>query len=60
MLGTSFVIHFRNSYERNHMGSEDQAAGKIKQVKGKANDIAGAARGDTGQQIKGKVQKAVG
>lgn len=42
------------------MGTEDRIAGKIKQAKGTANDVAGAARGDTGQQIKGKVQKAVG
>ena len=42
------------------MGMEDRVAGKVKQAKGKANDIAGAAKGDTGQQIKGKVQKAVG
>ena len=42
------------------MGKEDVAAGKIKQAKGKANDVIGAIKGDTGQQIKGKVQKAVG
>jgi uncharacterized protein YjbJ (UPF0337 family) len=42
------------------MGREDVAAGKIKQAKGKANDVIGAVKGDTGQQIKGKVQKAVG
>ena len=42
------------------MGQEDIAAGKIKQVKGKANDIAGAVRGDAAQQIKGKAQKVVG
>lgn len=42
------------------MGVEDTAAGMVKQVKGKANDIAGAAKGDTGQQIKGKAEKAVG
>jgi uncharacterized protein YjbJ (UPF0337 family) len=42
------------------MGHEDVAAGKIKQAKGKANDIAGAVRGDTAQQIKGKAQQAVG
>jgi len=42
------------------MGNEDIAAGKVKQVKGKANDIAGAVKGDTAQQIKGKVQKGVG
>jgi uncharacterized protein YjbJ (UPF0337 family) len=42
------------------MGQEDVAAGKIKQVKGKANDVIGAIKGDTAQQIKGKVQNAVG
>ncbi|HTW94155.1 MAG TPA: CsbD family protein [Tepidisphaeraceae bacterium] len=42
------------------MGSEDVAAGKIKQAKGKANDVAGAIRSDPAQQLKGKVQKGVG
>ena len=42
------------------MGQEDIAAGKVKQIKGKANDVIGAIKGDTGQQIKGKVQNAVG
>jgi uncharacterized protein YjbJ (UPF0337 family) len=42
------------------MGREDVAAGKIKQIKGKANDVVGAVRGDSGQQIKGKLQKAAG
>ena len=42
------------------MGSEDVAAGQVKQVKGKANDIAGAIKGDTAQQIKGKIQQGVG
>ena len=42
------------------MGSEDVAAGKVKQVKGKANDIAGAVKGDTAQQIKGKIQQGIG
>ena len=42
------------------MGQEDVAAGKVKQLKGKANDVAGAVKGDVAQQIKGKVQKAVG
>ena len=42
------------------MGREDVAAGRAKQVKGKVNDVVGAARGDSGQQIKGKVQKGVG
>ena len=42
------------------MGREDVAAGKIKQIKGKANDTVGALKGNTGQQIKGKVQKGMG
>ena len=42
------------------MGREDIAAGKAKQVKGKVNDVAGAVKGDTAQQIKGKIQKGVG
>ena len=42
------------------MGREDVSAGKIKQARGKANSIIGAAKGDTSQEIKGKVQKAVG
>lgn len=42
------------------MGLEDVAAGQAKQIKGKANDVAGAIKGDTAQQIKGKVQGAVG
>lgn len=42
------------------MGQEDVAAGKIKQVKGKLDDIAGAVKGDTAQQIKGKIEKGVG
>ena len=33
---------------------------KIKQAKGKYNDVMGAAKGDTSQQMKGKMQKAVG
>jgi uncharacterized protein YjbJ (UPF0337 family) len=42
------------------MGREDVAAGRSKQLKGKANDIVGAVKGDSSQQAKGKVQKAVG
>ena len=42
------------------MGREDVTAGKIKQAKGKGNSIMGAVKGDTSQEIKGKVQKAVG
>ena len=42
------------------MGQEDVIAGKVKQAKGVANDVIGAATGNTAQQIKGKVQKGVG
>ena len=42
------------------MGAEDKSAGMAKQVKGKTNEVVGAARGDTSQQVKGKVQKVVG
>jgi uncharacterized protein YjbJ (UPF0337 family) len=42
------------------MGHEDIAAGKAKQAKGKLNDIAGAIKGNTAQQIKGKTQKVIG
>ena len=42
------------------MGREDIAAGKIKQARGKANDILGAATGNTARQIKGKIQHAAG
>jgi len=42
------------------MAREDVAAGKIKQMKGKANDIAGAVKGNSAQQMKGKMQKVVG
>ena len=42
------------------MARKDIAAGKVKQIKGKANDIAGAVTGNTTQQIKGKAQQAAG
>jgi uncharacterized protein YjbJ (UPF0337 family) len=42
------------------MARKDIAAGRVKQVKGKLNDIAGAIKGDTVQQVKGKAQKAAG
>ena len=46
--------------EETIMGKEDIAAGRIKQRRGKANDIVGAVTGNTGRQLKGKVQKAAG
>ena len=42
------------------MAMEDTVGGKIKQAKGKGNDTMGALKGDTGQQIKGKIQKGIG
>ena len=42
------------------MGREDVGAGKAKQLKGKVNDVVGAIKGDSSQQVKGKAQKAVG
>jgi uncharacterized protein YjbJ (UPF0337 family) len=42
------------------MGREDIAAGKVKVAKGKANDVAGAVKGNVGQQLKGKAQQAAG
>jgi uncharacterized protein YjbJ (UPF0337 family) len=42
------------------MATEDVIAGKIKQAKGKTNNVVGAATGNTAQQIKGKAQEAVG
>jgi uncharacterized protein YjbJ (UPF0337 family) len=42
------------------MAREDVAAGKSRKAKGKANEVSGAVKGDTSQQIKGKIQKGVG
>jgi uncharacterized protein YjbJ (UPF0337 family) len=42
------------------MAREDVAAGKMKQLKGKANDVIGAMKGDTARQLKGKMQKGIG
>lgn len=42
------------------MAREDQVAGRTRQARGKGNEVMGAVKGDTSQQIKGKVQKAVG
>jgi uncharacterized protein YjbJ (UPF0337 family) len=42
------------------MAREDVAAGKMKQVRGKANDVICAMKGDSGRQLKGKIQKGVG
>jgi uncharacterized protein YjbJ (UPF0337 family) len=42
------------------MGYEDVTAGKIKQIKGRANAAIGATKGDTTRELKGKVQRFVG
>jgi uncharacterized protein YjbJ (UPF0337 family) len=42
------------------MAMEDRIGGKMKQARGKGNEVMGAIKGDTSQQIKGKVQKAAG
>jgi uncharacterized protein YjbJ (UPF0337 family) len=42
------------------MGREDRAAGNIKRVKGKMNEMMGVAKGDRSQELKGKVQGAIG
>lgn len=41
-------------------GAKNQAKGLGKQVEGKVNEVAGAAKGDLGQELKGKVEKNVG
>ena len=41
-------------------GVKNQAKGMGKQVEGKMNEVAGAAKGDLGQELKGKVEKNVG
>ncbi len=58
--GTPFADCEMVLTKESDMGAEDVVSGKIKQIKGKANDIAGAVKGDTAQQIKGKIQKGVG
>ena len=42
------------------MATEDRIGGKMKQARGKGNDVMGAIKGDDSQQAKGKVQKVVG
>ena len=42
------------------MAREDVVAGKVKQMRGKANDIAGAVKGNSRQEMKGKIQKGLG
>lgn len=42
------------------MGREDVVAGRAKQAKGKAREIAGAVTGNTKEQVKGKIEKNVG
>jgi uncharacterized protein YjbJ (UPF0337 family) len=49
-----------NPSKEDFMAREDVAAGKMKQLRGKANDVIGAIKGDSGRQLKGKMQKGVG
>jgi len=42
------------------MARDDIAAGKIKKVKGKLNNVIGAVRGKPSQQLKGKMQEVAG
>ena len=42
------------------MGQKDITAGRIKQIKGRANKISVAVTGNAGRQAKGKIQQAVG
>jgi|HubBroStandDraft_1064217.scaffolds.fasta_scaffold278045_1 uncharacterized protein YjbJ (UPF0337 family) len=42
------------------MEPSDITAGRIKQIKGKANDIAGAVTGSARRQARGKFQQAIG
>jgi len=41
-------------------GVKNQGEGVDKQIRGKANEVAGAVTGDLSQELKGKVQKNVG
>jgi uncharacterized protein YjbJ (UPF0337 family) len=50
----------RNTPKEIVMGHEDITAGRIKQIKGKANNIVGAITGNAARQAKGKIQQAVG
>jgi uncharacterized protein YjbJ (UPF0337 family) len=42
------------------MGQKDITAGRIKQIKGRANKISVAVTGNAGRQARGKIQQAVG
>jgi uncharacterized protein YjbJ (UPF0337 family) len=42
------------------MSLKGEASGRMKQLKGKANDIAGSITGNTGRQMKGKAEKVIG
>jgi uncharacterized protein YjbJ (UPF0337 family) len=42
------------------MSQEDIAAGKIKQVRGKAKAVVGAIQGDTMKQVKGNAERIAG
>lgn len=41
-------------------GGMDEETGAWDRIKGKTNDVVGAAKGDLGRQVKGKGQQALG
>ena len=43
-----------------HDGDKNVVKGAGKQAEGKVNEVAGAAKGDLGQELAGKVEKNVG
>ncbi len=49
-----------NSPKEFTVGKEDVVAGRAKRIKGKINEVVGAARGKPSQEFKGKIQKRVG
>ena len=46
--------------DRDIRGMEHESKGLGKQIKGKTNEVVGAATGDTSRELKGKIEKNVG